>query len=100
MKTSLCTLLVTVFGLSSAFAGGDDPYRIDLSTALRLADADNTQIALAKERIKQAEAELTLAQVLILPDFSAGASYNHHDGPLQETNGNILDVKINHHIKR
>ena len=93
MKTSFLILLATVIGFGSVFAGGDDPYRIDLSTALRLADADNTQIALAKERVKQAEAELTLARVLILPDLSAGASYNHHDGPLQETNGNILDVK-------
>lgn len=93
MKTSLCIFLTTVIGLVSAFAGGEDPYRIDLSTALKLADADNTQIALAKERIKQAEAELTLAKVLILPDFSAGASYNHHDGPLQGSNGNIIDVK-------
>jgi len=93
MKTSFLILLATVIGLGSAFAGGDDPYQIDLAAALRLADADNTQIALAREKIKQAEAELSLARLLILPNISAGASYNHHDGPLQETNGTILDVK-------
>lgn len=94
MKAAVIFFTTFVLGLAPLLAGEDsDPYRIDLGTALRLADADNTRIALAKERIKQAEAELALARVLILPDFSAGASYNHHDGPLQETNGNILDVK-------
>lgn len=86
-------LLATVIGCSTILAGGNDPFRIDLSTALRLADAENNQIALAKERVKQAEAELSLSKLLLLPDLSAGASYNHHNGPLQETSGNILDVK-------
>ncbi len=82
-----------VFFIGSLLAGEDDPYRIDLAAALKLADADNTRIALARERIKQAEAELSLAKILILPDISVGASYNRHDGPLQASSGDILDVK-------
>ncbi len=65
---------------------------IDLTTALKLADADNTRIALARERVTEAEAELAAAKTLLIPDITVGASYHRHVGPLQETNGNIQDV--------
>ncbi|MFT5465483.1 MAG: outer membrane protein TolC [Verrucomicrobiales bacterium] len=91
----ILTFFTTALGLTSVLAGEgqSDPHRIDLSTALKLADADNTQIALARERVNQAEAQLAQARTLILPDLAAGVSYAHHDGRLQETNGNILDVE-------
>ncbi len=67
-------------------------YPIDLPSALRLADAQNTQIALARERILEAEAQLDQARVLLLPNLDAGASYNHHDGRIQETSGNVVEA--------
>ena len=65
---------------------------IDLASALKLADADNTRIALAREKVIEAEADLAAAKALLIPDLSVGASYHRHDGQLQETNGNIQDV--------
>ena len=98
------TRLILLFSLSAlAFfpqAGRSDDNKskadsgraIDLATALQLADADNTQIAIAREKIRQAEARVAQAKTLLLPDLSAGVSYHRHDGPLQETNGNVIDV--------
>ena len=93
MKAIRIFTLLTALSLTFGLADDGEPHRIDLSTALKLADADNTRIALARERVNQAEAQLAQARALILPDLVAGASYAHHDGRLQETNGNILDVE-------
>ena len=67
-------------------------YQIDLPTALRLASAQNYKIAIATERIAEASAQLDQSKALVLPALTVGASYNHHEGPIQETNGNVLDV--------
>lgn len=67
-------------------------YPIDLPTALRLAEADNLQIILAREQIAQAYAEQSQAQVLWLPNLRGGVHWNKHEGPLLDSNGNILDV--------
>lgn len=68
-------------------------YSIDLATALRLAEAENYQIALAEERIVQAKAEMRQAQFLLLPNLSVGASQYYQDGVLQEISGTALDVE-------
>ncbi|HIL69600.1 MAG TPA: TolC family protein [Verrucomicrobia bacterium] len=65
---------------------------IDLATALKLARAQNSDIALARETVKQATAQLKQKKYLLIPDLSFGASIHHTDGPLQETGGSILDV--------
>ena len=64
--------------------------RIDLATALKLARARNSDIALAKEAVKQSVAQLKQKDYLLVPTLSFGASYYHTEGPLQETGGNIL----------
>ncbi len=68
------------------------PYAIDLPTALRLADAQNTEISLAQERIEEALAQLEQADLLLVPTLSAGASYHKHDGRIQETDGTVLEA--------
>jgi outer membrane protein TolC len=65
---------------------------IDLPTALRLAGANNLQIALANERLRQAEARLDGATALWLPSVNLGAGYNSHSGRVQDTSGQIVDV--------
>ena len=70
-------------------------YPIDLPSALRLARAQNYQIALARERITEALARLEQTQILLLPSLTIGASYHQHEGRIQETNGNILEVSRN-----
>jgi outer membrane protein TolC len=65
---------------------------IDLPTALRLADAGNPTIALARERVREAEAALLAARVLWLPNLETGPAYMRHDGQLQDTSGVIFGV--------
>ena len=67
-------------------------FPIDLSTALALADADNPQIAFAREQIREAYARLESAQVLWLPTISAGANFNKHEGSLQDTLGQVNNI--------
>jgi outer membrane protein TolC len=70
-----------------------DQLPIDLPTALRLAGANHLQIALAAERVRQAEARLQGARALWLPTLDAGIEYNRHEGQIQDTGGNIIDVR-------
>jgi outer membrane protein TolC len=67
-------------------------YAIDLPTALRLADAQNPQIQFARERIRAAQAEFELANVLWVPSLNAGPFYNRHDGQLQDIRGRVITV--------
>lgn len=65
---------------------------IDLATALRLAGASNLQIALARASVGEAQAVLSLANVLWVPSLQAGVGYNRHDGQIQDTRGDIIEV--------
>jgi outer membrane protein TolC len=65
---------------------------IDLPTALRLADAGNPTIALAQERIREAQAGLMAARVLWLPTLQTGPAYMRHDGQLQNSRGDVFGV--------
>ncbi|HEV3005297.1 MAG TPA: TolC family protein [Pirellulales bacterium] len=60
---------------------------IDLGTALRLANANNLQVALAREQIRQSLAQLTASKVLWLPSLRMGGNYNRFDGAIQNVNG-------------
>ena len=64
----------------------------DLATALRLANASNPTINLARERVREAYANLLQAQALWLPNLQAGPAYMRHDGLLQDTTGNVIPV--------
>jgi outer membrane protein TolC len=65
---------------------------IDLPTALRLANASNPTIALARERVQEALARLREAQALWLPTLQTGPAYNHHDGQLQTSRGELVTL--------
>lgn len=68
---------------------------VDLATALKLGNARNFQVALARERVKQAAAELRQKEYLIIPTVTLGASWHHSEGRLQESSGRIRDVSRN-----
>src|SRR5262249_36997285 len=73
--------LATIPTLRAApFAPGDVRFPINLATALRLSDARPLVVAAAQARTWVAEAELTRAKVLWLPDFNLGFDYIRHDG--------------------
>jgi outer membrane protein TolC len=57
--------------------------------------ANSLQIALAREELAEAHAGLDLAEVLWLPNLWAGVGYNKHEGALQETQGDVLQVSRN-----
>jgi outer membrane protein TolC len=63
---------------------------INLATALRLANAQPIDIAVASQRIRLAAAQLERANVLWLPTLYLGVDYYRHDGPIQDTTGAII----------
>lgn len=69
---------------------GETP--IDLETALRLAGAENPELLLARTRVTEVDAARQLAVAQLLPNINLGTNYDAHVGPLQQSNGNILNV--------
>jgi outer membrane protein TolC len=65
---------------------------IDLPTALRLADASNPAIALARQRVEEAYARLQQAQLLWVPDLVANPGYLRHDGEIQNSTGVVFNT--------
>jgi outer membrane protein TolC len=65
---------------------------INLPTALRLVEARSLDVALASERIRIAEADLTRSRVLWLPTLYLGGDYTRHDGQLQDVVGNVFST--------
>ncbi|HLJ94179.1 MAG TPA: TolC family protein [Gemmataceae bacterium] len=63
---------------------------IDLPTALRLVNTSNPTIALAQERVREAQAALLAAQVLWLPNLQTGPAYLRHDGQIQNAAGLVF----------
>ncbi len=66
---------------------------IDLPTALRLGNAENLRIALARERINAAFARLKGAEVLWLPNARIDSQYLWHNGQIQQTPGDIITTR-------
>jgi outer membrane protein TolC len=69
-----------------------DRLPIDLPTALRLVDSANPTVAVARARVAEAYARQRQAEVYWLPTLTAGATYQRHDGRIQDTNGTIITV--------
>jgi outer membrane protein TolC len=69
-----------------------EPQPLDLPTALRLADAQNPEIALARERIREALAVQDRAEFLWLPTFEIGPTWQRHDGQIQRVEGPVITV--------
>ena len=90
-RLTALTLAVIICGCATSTSAAE-VFPIDLPSALRLASAQNYKIAVAQEKIDQANARYSQAKVLLLPTLAVGASYNQHDGVLQETNGNVIEA--------
>lgn len=65
---------------------------IDLDTALSLAGVENPQIALAQEVVREYRALQMSARVLLVPNVTAGGSYDMHNGLLQNSFGYMRQV--------
>jgi len=69
-------------------------YPIDLTTALRLAEVENPQIAEARQRIGEALAVQQGAKALLLPSLNIGMNYRNHTGNLERSSGTILPTNL------
>jgi outer membrane protein TolC len=68
-------------------------YPVDLSSVLQLAETQNPTIALGREAIQEALALQLQARGMLLPSLNAGTMYHLHQGPLQQSKGQILKVE-------
>ncbi len=67
-------------------------YPIDLPTALRLANARNLDIQIARERLKEAKANHESAVEQFFPWILPGAVYRRHEGRIQAVDGTVFDA--------
>ncbi len=65
---------------------------MDLPTALRLAGAQNLDVQIARQRLDEARARHRSAVQEFFPWLSPGFVYRRHDGLIQATDGEIVDV--------
>src|SRR6516225_6848618 len=63
---------------------------IDLPTALKLAGANNLDLALTREALIQAEAQNDAATIGLFPDLVGGVGYYKHNGAIQDVSGNVI----------
>ena len=74
---------------------GNEIYPIDLAGALTLGGANNLQIQLVRERVREAQLNYAQARIMWVPSLRAGVGYNRHDGRLQATEGEVVDADRN-----
>ncbi len=65
---------------------------IDLATALRLSGANNLDVELARNTVRQAEAKNAEIRNKFFPWFTIGTGYRRLDGNTQDIVGDITDV--------
>jgi outer membrane protein TolC len=82
----------THFSAADIFSPGVEVMPIDLPTALRIADAGNPTIGLARTRVEEAYQVLRQAQLLWIPNLDAGPGYLRHDGEIQNAAGIVFQT--------
>lgn len=65
---------------------------LTLGNVLHLADSQNPNVAVARERINEAYARVDRAETLWLPSLRAGLNYNHHEGNIQDVAGTVFET--------
>lgn len=84
--------LIAIAWTVSAMAHAETTATIDLATALRLAGANNPDVELARNAVRQAEAKHAEIRNKFFPWFTVGAGYHRLDGNTQDVVGNITSV--------
>lgn len=87
MKKKVFILLLAV---TSALCA--EPMKIDLSSALLLADGQNTELAVQLQKAELSALEKSASWYQWIPTMRFGAGYTRQDGALQDTDGNVKDV--------
>jgi outer membrane protein TolC len=65
---------------------------INLESVLRLANAQNLDVQIARARLAEAKAVHESARAQFFPWLSPGISYRRHDNLIQDVSGNIIEV--------
>jgi outer membrane protein TolC len=65
------------------------PLPIGLDTVLHLAEQQNGQIALAREKLREAYADQDVARCAWLPAINVGTAYYRHEGGIQNEDGRL-----------
>jgi outer membrane protein TolC len=65
---------------------------IDLPTTLRLANAQNLDVQIAREQLKEAKANHESAMEQFFPWISPGASFRRHENEIQAVDGTMMEV--------
>ncbi|MBN8249764.1 MAG: TolC family protein, partial [Verrucomicrobia bacterium] len=68
------------------------PQLIDLPTVLRLAGAQNLDVQIARERLREARAQQDQATLRFFPWLAPGVGYRRHDGNIQDVGGAIFEA--------
>ena len=84
-------LVASVMGVVAA-ESASAPGPIDLPTVLRLAEAQNIDIKIAREKLNEANANHTSALSQFFPWLSPGISYRRHDDLIQTVEGKLIEV--------
>src|SRR5262245_22878109 len=84
------SLTLTAAQTTNAYGSNLQPYRIDLPTSLRLAGAQSLDIQIARERLKEAEANHTSAIEKFFPWIGPGISYHRRDGLAQAIPSGVI----------
>ncbi len=66
------------------------PLAISLDTVLRLAQDQNGQVAIARQRLQEAYAQQDLAAKKWIPDLTIGTAYYRHEGGIQDFEGQLI----------
>ena len=91
LRTTRPTILITLL-CSTFLASAATNHPIDLPTALRLAGAQNLDVQLARERLREAHAQQDAALYNFFPWLTPGVAFKRHDGRLQDVGGTVLDT--------
>ena len=81
----ICGALAAAVVSALAVETNQLPYSIDLPTVLRLAGAQNLDVALARERLAEARAQHESTRLQFFPWLSPGITYRRHDNLIQDT---------------
>jgi outer membrane protein TolC len=63
---------------------------ITLDTVLRLAEEQNAQVLIAREKLNQSLTEQAIASMSWLPQTTAGVGYYRHEGGIQAPDGSLV----------
>lgn len=95
-KTIACCILFAGLAVYTG-AGNEQPAGvpagfISLTTALKLAGANNLDVKIVEEHLAEARADHLIAIEQFLPSVKSGMGFRQHDGNTQTVEGRIIDT--------